>query len=59
MKAAVWLVVAPTALLFFAGLLGIYVVDRIGRRPLLIWSMVGEFCENYGPFARREAAAPT
>ncbi|KAL8567494.1 hypothetical protein ACOMHN_010085 [Nucella lapillus] len=40
-KAAVWLVVLPNALLFFAGLVGIYLVDRIGRRPLLIWSMVG------------------
>ena len=42
-KAAVWLVVLPTALLFLAGLLGIYIVDKFGRRSLLIWSMVGEF----------------
>ncbi|XP_076453688.1 proton myo-inositol cotransporter-like [Babylonia areolata] len=40
-KEAVWLVVLPNALLFLAGLAGIYIVDRIGRRPLLIWSMVG------------------
>lgn len=38
---AVWLVVLPNALLFLAGLGGIYVVDRVGRRPLLLYSMIG------------------
>ncbi|KAK7102427.1 proton myo-inositol cotransporter-like [Littorina saxatilis] len=40
-KAAVWLVVLPNALLFLSGLIGIHIVDQVGRRPLLLWSMVG------------------
>nr|KAG5711293.1 hypothetical protein BaRGS_005990 [Batillaria attramentaria] len=38
---AVWLAVVPNALLFLAGISSMFIVDRIGRRPLLIWSMIG------------------
>ncbi|KAK7503342.1 hypothetical protein BaRGS_00005263 [Batillaria attramentaria] len=38
---AVWLAVIPNAGLFLAGISGMFIVDRIGRRPLLIWSMIG------------------
>lgn len=41
-KSAVWLVVLPNALLFIAGFIAVFVVDRMGRRPLLIGSMIGK-----------------
>lgn len=40
-RLAVWLAVVPNALLFLAGISGMFIVDRIGRRPLLLWSMFG------------------
>ncbi|KAK6994035.1 proton myo-inositol cotransporter [Biomphalaria glabrata] len=40
-KYAVWLVTVPNLINFLSSLIGIYLVERIGRRPLLIVSLAG------------------
>ncbi|XP_071082979.1 proton myo-inositol cotransporter-like [Haliotis cracherodii] len=40
---AIWLVVAPNAVNFLATFIGMYLVDRLGRKVLLLCSFVGVF----------------
>ncbi|KAH9489110.1 hypothetical protein Btru_042220 [Bulinus truncatus] len=40
-KYAVWLVAVPNLINFLSSFIGLYLVERIGRRPLLILSLAG------------------
>ncbi|XP_067684460.1 proton myo-inositol cotransporter-like [Haliotis asinina] len=40
---AIWLVVAPNAVNFLATFIGMYLIDKLGRKVLLLCSLVGVF----------------
>ncbi|XP_005104554.1 proton myo-inositol cotransporter [Aplysia californica] len=40
-KSAIWLVTVPNAINFLASFIGLYLVEKVGRRPLLIGSLAG------------------
>lgn len=38
---AIWLACATAAVNFFCTFIGLFLVERVGRRPLTIWSLIG------------------
>ena len=43
-EAAIWLAAVTASVNFMFTLLGLYLVEKIGRRPLTLGSLLGKYC---------------